>query len=233
MATEQSVPCEPLPLPAEKILWFRGLLRYMRNLHLIHPIEGQLPNVSPLFCALTFDFDDRLQLLMVSNPTARRSRYMAAGTETGVWYDDRIKLIDGVVILVMNGHSPEPALRFAGEARVLPREEWTAGMIVYNGLRDLKGCPNISLDEPRGPNDVGRGMYIVDINYADTQAHCVDENREYVDEAHPTVDIDLLRGFETLPALLPGQSPPVTISELYEHFETSGYQVPAFPSTLY
>src|SRR5688572_18499141 len=181
-------PCEIRPIDDHKALWLRGLLRYTRDIEMVHPVAGSLPNVSTLFCALTFDWGDRLRLLTLSYKSTRHARYIAAGEEIAAPYDPNVRLRGGVVLKLTNTASPDLSLRMYGRAYEVPAREVPEAIAAYNAVRRLKRAPERK-PGPKNPEDPGEVLYAVDVTYADTQGECWSQGRNHVGEGHPTVDL--------------------------------------------
>lgn len=212
-------PCQVDPLTAPQALWLRGLLRYTRNITMAHPLQGSLPNMSPLFCALTFGYQNRLQLLTLSYKSTQHGGYILSDNGARAPYDPNTRLVNGVVLSLMNSNSPEIGLRLYGEARLVPSAELPEATIAYNAVRTLKGLPE-RWPGPKNEEDPGEALFAVAITHADTQGECRTKRRNPVDEGHPAVDLDVLRGFETMPPLA---NPPNTMATLHAGLEATGY----------
>jgi hypothetical protein len=199
------------------IMWLRGLLRYVRNAEIVTPGPNGLPNITTMFGGFTFGFQNRLHLIFNSYSSTDHAMYIEQTNAQAAEHAEAPR--PNTALTIANTFSKEVTLLMEGYARLLEDPaEVNEGKIAYDATRRLKQLPRVDL-APKTPDDPPRSLYAAKVLSAKTQGERFSVHGNHVGEGHPIVDLESLRGFETLPPLPAGRVMPLDKQALQRFLE--------------
>ncbi len=218
-------PGETRNLPPSSYQWLQGLLRYNRDIIISHNVPGDVPNMPPVFCGVTSEYNPgKLTLLFSSYDHTDHSQefFQKLASDPGA---------DNVGMQVINAASKEISLMMRGRAEPVAPEDEPRAIEAWNKIRRLKNEPEIESVGAKSDEDTDRRFWAVTVTSAWTQGERWSANDNHIGEGHPVVDIQRLLGFEALPQLTNGYPIPSSKAELFNWLFRQDYPRLVSPMT--